>query len=256
MRNSLVSVIMPSYNTAKYIVDSINSVLAQTYQDWELIIVDDHSTDNTMEILQQYTDKRIRIFSNRQNSGVAVTRNRAIEKAKGRWLAFLDSDDLWCPDKLEKQIAFMERNGHSVSYTKYEKIDELGKPLKIEVSGPMVVDSDKIILCNWLGCLTVVYDADKIGKVLSSNVRSRNDYSMWLQVVKKDSCYLLNENLAKYRKHKFGSISSHGTIHLIKAQYNLYRRGFEKSCIESVVRTMLNVICVIYKKKFFERKVA
>ena len=117
----LVSIIMPSYNTAQYIADSIASVRAQTYQDWELIIVDDCSTDHTDEIVASFLeDARIRYLKNESNSGAAVSRNRALREAKGKWIAFLDSDDLWHPEKLEKQIAFMKTNGYHFTYTDYD----------------------------------------------------------------------------------------------------------------------------------------
>ena len=119
--NELVSVIMPSYNTASYISDSIKSVLAQTYSNWELIIVDDCSTDNTDAIVAEFlSDKRIRYYKNPYNSGAAQSRNRALREAKGRYIAFLDSDDLWLPEKLEKQIRFMQKNGFYFTYSCYE----------------------------------------------------------------------------------------------------------------------------------------
>ena len=119
--NELVSIIMPSYNTADYISESIKSIQKQVYSNWELIIVDDCSTDNTDDIVRPFlVDSRIRYLKNERNSGAAVSRNRALREAKGRWIAFLDSDDLWAPEKLEKQIEFMEKNGYSFSYTNYE----------------------------------------------------------------------------------------------------------------------------------------
>ena len=122
--NELVSIIMPSYNTADYISESIKSVQAQVYSNWELIIVDDCSTDNTDDVVKPFlVDSRIRYLKNERNSGAAVSRNRALREARGRWIAFLDSDDLWVPEKLEKQISFMEKNGYSFSYTNYEEID-------------------------------------------------------------------------------------------------------------------------------------
>ena len=118
--SDMVSIIMPSYNTAKYISESIKSVQAQTHTNWELIIVDDCSTDNTDEIISEFlSDSRIRYIKNEQNSGAAVSRNRALREAKGKWIAFLDSDDLWLPDKLEKQIRFMQENGYKFTYTDY-----------------------------------------------------------------------------------------------------------------------------------------
>ena len=132
----LVSIIMPSYNTAAYIKESIQSVLNQTYTNWELIIVDDCSTDSTDEVLETIKDSRIRYFKNDKNSGAAVSRNKALREAKGQWIAFLDSDDLWMPEKLEKQIYFMESNGYAFSYTSYEEIDIEGNKTGIRVTGP------------------------------------------------------------------------------------------------------------------------
>ena len=120
MIKELVSIIMPSYNTAQYIGETIGSVLAQTYTNWELIIVDDCSTDHTEEVVQPFlVDKRIRFLKNPKNSGAAIARNYALREAQGKWIAFLDSDDIWFPEKLEKQIAFMQRNGYHFSYTDY-----------------------------------------------------------------------------------------------------------------------------------------
>ena len=118
--SDLVSIIMPSYNTAQYIADSIESVLAQTHENWELLIVDDCSTDNTDEVVAEFSiDPRIRYLKNAKNSGAAVSRNRALREARGKWIAFLDSDDLWEPEKLEKQIAFMKENNYKFTFTDY-----------------------------------------------------------------------------------------------------------------------------------------
>ena len=128
--NSKVSVITASYNCAKFIEESIKSVLNQTYDNLELIIIDDCSTDNTDEIIKKYlSDQRIRYLKNEKNSGAAVSRNYALREAKGKWIAFLDSDDLWLPEKLELQVNFMKYHNYNFSYTSYEEIDENGKPL-------------------------------------------------------------------------------------------------------------------------------
>lgn len=135
--NELVSIIMPFYNAADYISESIKSAQAQTYTNWELIIVDDCSTDNTDEVVAAFLgDQRIRYLKNERNSGAAVSRNRALRDAKGRWIAFLDSDDLWVSEKLEKQIEFMEKNGYSFSYTNYEEIDMAGQKTGAKITGP------------------------------------------------------------------------------------------------------------------------
>lgn len=159
MVEGLVSIIMPSWNTGRFIAESIQSVLNQTYQNWELLIVDDCSTDNTDEIVAGFNDKRIRYFKNEKNSGAAITRNRAIREARGEWIAFLDSDDLWAPEKLTKQLGFMKEHGYVFSYHDYVKIDEESKPLNVYVTGPDVVTKSKMYNYGYPGCLTFMYSA-------------------------------------------------------------------------------------------------
>ena len=135
--DELVSIIMPSYNTANYIAASIQSVLDQTYQNWELLLVDDCSTDDTDAVVAPFlSDARIRYLKNDRNSGAAISRNRALREAKGRWIAFLDSDDLWYPTKLEAQLKFMQSHGYHFSYTNYEELNEAGAQTGVHVSGP------------------------------------------------------------------------------------------------------------------------
>ena len=244
----LVSVIMPSYNTAKYISDSINSVLYQTYKNWELIIVDDCSTDNTDEAVKPFlSDNRIMYLKNEKNSGAAVSRNYALREAKGKWIAFLDSDDLWEKDKLEKQISFMEKNGYKFSYTDYIEIDENSEPLGVMVTGPKVISKTKMFDYCWMGCLTVMYDAEAVGLIQIEDIKKNNDYAMWLKVCKNADCFLLDEKLASYRKRK-GSISNHGYLKLIKWHYELYRNSEKRNPAVSVALTVRNLFWGVYKK--------
>lgn len=243
-----VSIIMPSYNTGRFISETIESVLAQSYSNWELIIVDDCSTDDTDEVVGQYlTDERIRYIKNKNNSGAAVSRNRALREAKGKWIAFLDSDDLWTPDKLEKQIAFMENNGYHFSYTNYIEIDEESIPNGKCVTGPKRITKHGMFNYCWMGCLTVMYDAEAVGLIQIEDIKKNNDYAMWLKVCKKANCYLLDESLAMYRKRS-GSISNHGYMKLIKWHYKLYREAEKKNPISSVVLTARNLLFGIIKK--------
>ena len=166
MVEGLVSIIMPSWNTAKFIAESIQCVINQTYQNWELLIVDDCSTDNTDEVVAPFLeDKRIKYLHNEKNSGAALTRNKAMREAQGEWIAFLDSDDLWTHDKLEKQVSFMKENGYVLSYTEYEKIDEEDKPLNIYVTGPNVVNKRKMYNYDYIGQLTMMYSAKYFGLI-------------------------------------------------------------------------------------------
>lgn len=246
--SDLVSIIMPSYNTAKYISDSINSVLYQTYKNWELIIVDDCSTDNTDEVVKPFlSDNRIRYLKNEKNSGAAVSRNYALREAKGKWIAFLDSDDLWEKDKLEKQISFMEKNGYKFSYTDYIEIDENSEPLGVTVTGPKVISKTKMFDYCWMGCLTVMYDAEAVGLIQIEDIKKNNDYAMWLKVCKNADCFLLDEKLASYRKRK-GSISNHGYLKLIKWHYKLYRNAEKRNPAVSAALTVRNLFWGVYKK--------
>ena len=239
--DDLVSIVMPSYNTAKYIAETVQSVLAQTYQNWELIIVDDCSTDDTNEVVKPFLrDSRIRYLKNEKNSGAAVSRNRALREAKGKWIAFLDSDDLWMPEKLEKQIAFMKENGYHFSYTDYMEIDEASRPNGKTVTGPKKITKAGMFNYCWPGCLTVMYDAETVGLIQIADIKKNNDYAMWLKACKKADCYLLDESLAKYRK-RTGSISNHGYMKLVKWHYKLFREAENQNPVSSIVLTMRNL---------------
>lgn len=252
--NELVSIIMPSYNTARFIPETIRSVLDQTYTNWELIIVDDCSTDDTDAVVAQFQDPRIRYLKNETNSGAAVSRNYALREAKGRWIAFLDSDDLWLPEKLEKQIAFMERNGCAMSYTNYEEIDEQSAPKGVTVTGPRRISKAGMYAYCWPGCLTVMYDASVVGLVQIEDIKKNNDYAMWLQAARKADCYLLDELLGKYRK-RAGSISNHSYKKLIVWHYKLFREADHRSPVASAVMTCVNMVCGVMKKLLYVKKV-
>lgn len=171
--NELVSIVMPSYNTAKFISVAIESVLMQTYQNWELLIVDDCSTDNTDEVVSKYDDRRIIYLKNEKNSGAAFSRNKALKRAKGKWIAFLDSDDLWYQTKLEEQIEFMKKNKYYFSYTNYREVDEVGIQTGVEVSGPKKITKNKMYHYCWPGCLTVMYDAERVGKIQIADIKKK-----------------------------------------------------------------------------------
>lgn len=250
----LVSIIMPSYNTAPYISSSIQSVINQTYNNWELIIVDDCSTDNTEDVLSEIKDERIRFFKNEKNSGAAVSRNKALREAKGQWVAFLDSDDLWMPDKLEKQIRFMMDNGYSFSYTNYKEIDTDGNETGVMVTGPKHVTKTGMYNYCWPGCLTVMYDATKVGLVQITDIKKNNDYAMWLKVCKKAECYLLDECLAMYRRGRVGSVSTHSIKTMIGWHYKLYREAEDMGILSSLFNTGRNLVFGFYKKKRYVRK--
>jgi glycosyltransferase involved in cell wall biosynthesis len=249
----LVSVIMPTYNCAPYIAETIRSVQSQTYKNWEIIIVDDCSTDNTYSIVETFNDQRIRYFKNSKNSGAALSRNWALREARGKWIAFLDSDDLWVSTKLEHQLKFMVENNYKFSYHEYSEIDETGHPLGVHVSGIHKVNKLNMYSCCWPGCLSVMYDCSAIGLIQINDVRKNNDTAMWLRVVCKSPCYLLKENLARYRRRKV-SITPKPIWKRIWAHYPLFRIAQEMNPIAATFWTLMNVFGNGYKKLFYVTK--
>lgn len=255
MIDGLVSIIMPSWNTGQFISESIDSVLSQSYSNWELIIVDDCSTDNTDDIIRHYSDDRIKYYKNEHNQGAALTRNRAISQAQGEWIAFLDSDDLWMPDKLEKQLSFMNDNGYVFSYHEYVKIDEDSKPLNIYVSGPNVVTKRRMYNYGYPGCLTFMYSAKTMGLIQIKDIKKNNDYAILLKLCKKADCYLLNENLAQYRIRK-KSISHDKLSKKLKSHYDLFHICDEKPAIVAFWYACWNMWYGFLKKVQFEKRVS
>lgn len=217
----LVSIIMPCYNAEHYISQSIESVLAQTYQNWELLITDDGSIDHSLDVIKEYCkkDNRIILAGFGKHQGTASARNVSIEAAKGRFVAFLDSDDLWYPEKLQKQIQFMLDNDVAFSYTCYEIIDESGKPTNKVIKDAGVVDYEKYLKNTIIGCGTVVLDKEKVGDFRAPNIRTSQDMALWLDIMKRGfRAYPLSEVLQKYRV-----TSNSATSNKVKAACDVWR---------------------------------
>lgn len=218
-----VSVVTPNYNGSSFLHSTIDSVIAQTFQDWEMIIVDDCSTDESVDIINKYMEKdnRIKLIQLSCNSGAAVARNTAIQNAQGRYIAFLDGDDLWMPKKLEVQTKFMLENDVSFSYMSYFKVDRDGRSLGM-IDIPLRIDYEDLLKTCSIGCLTAMYDTSKLGKQTMPLIRKRQDYGLWLKIIKKSSeAYGINIPLASYRVHS-DSISSN-KISAAKYQWRIYR---------------------------------
>lgn len=217
----LVSIITPSWNCAPFIEDPIRSIQSQSYSNWELLFQDDCFTDHTKEVVAKFAaiDSRIKYECNPKNSGAAITRNNALKRAKGKWIAFLDSDDLWMPNKLEKQMMFMMEYNYYFSYTNYCEINERSQETGVLVSGPNHVTHVGMYVFCWPGCLTVMYHREYIGLIQIADIRKNNDYAIWLKAFRKADCYLLDDCLAKYRRGRIGSISTSGYVTLIKWHY-------------------------------------
>ena len=232
--SSLVSIITPSYNSSKFIKDCVASVFSQTYKNWEMIIVDDCSKDNSKEIIKELAakDKRIKPIFLEKNVGAAKARNVAIRQAKGKYVAFLDSDDLWNPKKLEKQLSFMYENEIAFSYTNYQFISENGEDLSNIISAPEKMTYDSYLKNTIIGCLTVIIDREKSGEFEMPNIRSSHDMALWLLIMKRGfSAYGLDENLARYRIVSTSNTAS--KWHAAKDVWKVYRQVEKLSFIYS-----------------------
>lgn len=232
----LVSVIMPSYNSSKFIGESIESVIFQTYQNWELLITDDFSTDNTVQIINDYIqkDNRIKLFKLDKNFGAAIARNNSIENAKGRFIAFLDSDDRWYPNKLELQLEFMHKNNIAFSCSNYDQIYENGEFNSKIIKVPNTISYNKYLKNTIIGCLTVIIDKSIVGDFRMPNIKSSHDMALWLLILKKGfNCFGLNENLATYRLVSTSNTAKKGKA--AKDVWKVYREIEKLSLFKSFI---------------------
>lgn len=234
--NPLVSIITPSYNSSLYIGETIKSVQEQTYQNWELLITDDCSTDNTLELIKRLAnnDKRIKIHQLPSNQGSGPARNNSIKNAKGKYIAFLDSDDYWVPHKLSTQVQFMEDNHLAFSHSSYGYWDENGNEIRtpFRVSSTPVTYKD-LLKRTEISCLTAIYNQEMIGKVYMPDLRRKQDYALWLAILKKGySSFPQQDVLAYYRQRK-GSATSK-KYHLIVKHYSFLRQSEKMSIPQSL----------------------
>lgn len=235
MAEPLVSVIMPVYNSEHFLEDAIRSVINQLYLNWELWLIDDNSTDNSKEIISNFTsiDKRIKSIFLTANSGTAIARNTAILKCTGKYIAFLDADDIWLPEKLMLQINSMEMNERSFTFSCYTTMDENGKDLKKTISAPKTVTYKQLLKNNTIGCLTAIYNSEKLGKMLMPEIRKRQDYGLWLNILKTGVIgYGIQQPLAIYRIRE-SSLSNKKT-NVLKYNWILLRKHQKLSLISAL----------------------
>ncbi|MFD1020143.1 glycosyltransferase family 2 protein [Thalassobacillus hwangdonensis] len=234
-QDPLVSVITPAYNAERFIKETMQSVIDQTFTNWEMVIVDDRSQDRTVEYVKEYQqqDERIRLIVLEENSGSAVARNTAIREARGRYLAFLDSDDLWLPQKLEHQLAFMQEKDIAFSFTKYRRMEEDGTDTNAVTNAPSTVDYNSLMKRCVIGCLTVMLDTEKTGNVEMVNIRTRQDYALWLDLTRRGFlAHGLPEVLSRYRVVG-GSISSN-KWKAAKQNWRVFRHVEKQSLLKSI----------------------
>ena len=232
------------FNSEAFISDTIDSVLNQSYSNWELILIDDGSTDKTIEIVNLLAaeNNKIKIFKNETNQGAATSRNKGIVAAKGDYIAFLDADDLWKPEKLEKQIAFMLIGNCDVCFSGYDLMDENGEYLKKRVKALEILSYNKLLKSNYIGNLTGVYNTRVLGKITAPKLKKRQDWLLWLSAIKKSGkpAIGIQESLAYYRVRE-NSMSSN-KLNLIKYNYLVYKNGLGFSTLKSTYYMLIFLI--------------
>jgi len=243
-----VSVIMLTQDCGQFLEASVKSLIAQTYQNWELLFVDDASKDDSLQRiidLKGY-DSRFKISQCVFCRGETINRNSALRDAQGKWIAFLNAGDIWEPTKLEKQIRFMKENDYAFSYTMFNNIDAKGNNVGVMMAGPECITTDDMKKCCWMGYLTVMYDAEKIGRLQVEGAKRSNDYPLWLLVSKKAYCYLLPECLSSQMSEKGLSnrlLSSPKWMW----RYESYREIERMNPITAALMTIRNLVYTAYK---------
>lgn len=253
--SDLVSIITPTFNSEKFISETIKSVQNQTYQNWELVIVDDASSDKTVQIVQDFAsnDSRIKLHKLTENAGAGVARNFATNKAIGRYIAFLDADDLWKENKLETQLAFILKNDLKFTFSFYDCIDEEGKMLNKSVKAPLILTYKQLFFCNFVGNLTAIYDTKYFGKIDITTIRKRQDWILWLTILKKiKRAKVTPESLAFYRIRR-ESISA-SKLDLIKYNFGVYRNYHQLSVFSSFVCMMGFLFTQLIVKPMYIKK--
>ena len=250
MEQDMISIVVPVYRAEKYIEETIDCVRAQTYTDWELLLIEDCGPDQSRQRIEEYIqrtgDGRIRLLTHPTNLGAARARNLGVNEARGRYLAYLDADDLWVPEKLEEQLKFMVENGYDFTYTDY-RIQLNGEWLPYICTGPNMVNKRKMYNYCYFSTITVIYRREAVGLIQIENLRKNNDYAMWLQAVEKVNCYRYPKCMSYYIKHD-GSVSSGSKFKLIKWHYLLFRIGLYKNPFVSAMLTLNNLIHGVIKK--------
>lgn len=241
--NPFFSIIMPCYNGAKYIADSIQSVIAQTYSDWELLIIDDCSTDDSVDIIKQFIskDSRIKLLQTEQPSGSpTLPRNTGIKNAQGRFIAFLDCDDMWLPNKLETQLPMFNNEKTAVVFSYYEKMDGDGQRDNRIIKSPAVVSYSTLLKGNCIGNLTGVYDTEKTGKIYQKNIH-HEDYVMWLSILSQGWVATNTKTCeAVYREQK-NSVSGN-KLQVLSWVWNIYRKELKLSLMKSIYYYMFYIV--------------
>ncbi|MDO5044976.1 MAG: glycosyltransferase family 2 protein [Coriobacteriia bacterium] len=253
MQDHLISIVTPLHNGENYIAQTIESARAQSYRNFEMLIINDHSSDASARIVQDIAEKDERItLIDAQAYGAAQARNQALRLAQGDFIAFLDADDLWLEDKLEKQVAFMEEKNIDFSYHPYDLIDKDSNDLHIRREVPHKVTYKSLLFGLRFGCLSVMYRRSAAPNIQAADLKKRNDYALWLKALKEiDAGYALNESLAKYRKLD-DSLSAGKKYKLLPYHFELFRKNEGFGLVKSAFYTISNVVVYLDIKKNWE----
>ncbi|BBM44933.1 glycosyltransferase family 2 protein [Leptotrichia trevisanii] len=249
MEKEKVSIIVPMYNAGKFIGKAIETVLSQTYENWEMLIMNDVSTDNSLAVVNEFAkkDDRIKVVNTEKNMGVVKGRNHLIDLARGKYIAFLDADDYWHSEKLEKQIQFMKEKNASISCTEYTRVRENGEKIN-EVVIKSEISYTDMLKNNYLGCLTVMYDVEKVGKRYFKELEKNEDYVLWLEIVKDVKIiYGLKENLAYYRV--LDNSRSSNKVKTAKVRWEIYRKVEKLSLLKSIYYFLHYAVRAVLKSK-------
>lgn len=236
MADKLVSVIMPVYNAEKYLDAAISSVLNQTYQHFELIVIDDCSKDNSLEKARSYEqrDARVRVIAGEENQGVARVRNRGIQQAKGDYIALLDSDDVWREDKLERQMALIESQGAQIAYCSYDFIDESGNKIMRPFIVPDQTNYKKMLISNVISCSTALIDAKLLKDHPFKPECYHEDYALWMELMKIPAKAVGDKEILMHYRQVNGS-RSHDKWNAAKKRWRIYRDDLELSIAQSCI---------------------
>lgn len=254
--NELVSIITPTYNSEKFISATIQSIQNQSYSFWELLIIDDGSTDKTIEIISQFSkaDPRIKTILLEQNQGTGIARNTGVTQANGRFIAFLDADDLWRPNKLERQLAFMKNNDLPFTFSYYDCIDEEGMSLRKRIEAKKKLGYLQLFFCNYIGNSTAIYDTTIFGKIPIEKSRQRQDWMLWLTILKKiKNAQPTPESLAYYRVRK-NSISS-SKMQLVQSNFQVYKQFHKKNYLTSLFCLLIFLFSQFIIKPLYVKRV-
>lgn len=256
MAQPLVSIITPMYNSSGFIEECIDSIQAQSYIHWELWLIDDASTDDTLKVINPFLEKnpRIKFLQNPKNSGTAVARNYGINHANGEFIAFLDADDLWLPQKLQVQVEVMLQTNCDICFSSYYQINEAGTKRIAKVIALPNLTYKKLLKSNYVGNLTGMYNAKKLGKINSANLRKRQDWLLWLNAIKVSNKPALGINapLALYRIRE-DSMSSN-KLKLIKHNYWVYKKGLGFSTMNALIKTGVFLVEHFFVKAKYIKK--